>query len=366
MAGRAWRFHDVTDDVRERAALRQPAAPAPASNDRRRDVDNAARIGPGGVAAFHLDPQAEDVHAQATRLLNEATGATPDASIAESCLQPVSLQTHMKCAREFREFLRPDSLPTHPCGVCQKYTAAKELHDLELSSPLLALLRVSTQPGLPRSGGHTTISFGGAAYHLEPAALRPPPGDEHGNVNGAAAPLLRVCGVCLGALSCGEVPKDSLANVDPGLLNDPELPPLRMLEELILSAFRVSRGHVLKLFVGRDHRNHRKSFQGHVFAYPQGSVAEALQATNWPLRPELIPEFLHVVLVGPVGSIDEARRLAKEATHVLSVRGWVIVRYALRLERLGYGRCNPAVLAQYALKIEIFFFFGVDRALTER
>jgi len=209
----------------------------------------------------------------------------------------------------------------------------EDLPDLELLAA--DCLPTDTEP----RHAHTTVLFEGRRYCLEPSAIR---------VVSVVSPddgvrrfqhFVSVCSSCFNALRRGQrAPKDSLVCIDPGLWSQIDgLEELSPLEELVIAPLRVVRQKIIKLYVGGNSSSPypRRALRGHVIAFPQGSLADALNQTlSFPLHPDRLPEFIHVILIGSVQNEEEARSIAARATSLLRLRGALVVRWCLRQAQL--------------------------------
>lgn len=124
-----------------------------------------------------------------------------------------------------------------------------------------------------------------------------------------------------------------------GCLEADDLPPLTLVESLLVAPLRAFRMQVyLKARCAPQHR--QTALRGHVVAFP--NPAPSALAGCFPMSLDDIPTYFNVVLIAAAGSVEEAREKARRSK-VLRVRGRVVVKWARHIAAVLEKRPHLAV-----------------------
>lgn len=133
-----------------------------------------------------------------------------------------------------------------------------------------------------------------------------------------------VCEECVGALRHGHVPKAAFARFDAGTA--PDLPPLTLLEMLLVATYRAIRAmYMCKPGDGRGrpydtlHRCHT----GHVIALCNPKPSDIIAV--FPAALEDVPEIIQVVYLTAAANEEELQQMAAN-TPALQVSALCVVR----------------------------------------
>ena len=215
-----------------------------------------------------------------------------DASLSQ---QERKLREDSANALEFRQALI-STAPTVVCGVCSCFGCESNCRSVPIQNlPGLQSLRKDIPPtdNVPRSG-HTSYEHLGVEYLLQPDAIK--------DVNGVS--FVTVCVPCLNSLNRGQIPKPSLAAIDPGFIPS-HLPKLTIMESLIISPSRLI-CHVMTLTPGRRYESHPERTEdsdGHKVDWTTASTGHTVAFRNpgpdaflqtFPMHPDDLPAIIKV------------------------------------------------------------------------
>eukprot|EP00878_Enallax_costatus_P013761 GHUV01014392.1.p1 GENE.GHUV01014392.1~~GHUV01014392.1.p1 ORF type:complete len:934 (+),score=171.54 GHUV01014392.1:683-3484(+) len=322
-------------EQRRKLRADQAATPAAAAQararrneqDRRRRAQAAAAVDPDALAAASDAARKQQV--QAERQSNEQEAFD---LIVRPKHQPVrvgsvedSVVRELQVAKDFQTYM-DNNIPTQVCAVCAIYHGKALVKGVsDLAALHLELLRADGPKSskMPRAG-LTVVEIGGVNYCLCPDAVtRGPAG---------VVTELQLCNDCESSLRKGTVPRTSLVYWDTGpvpkCVDGTDFPRLSIIEELIVSVWRVSRYTVLARPPGSQSRaacTLPRCLQGHIIALPNVSL-KSWQKVFTPLDPTQLADYVSVVIMCHARDRQHAEYLAAHV-QCLKIKPRMIMHY---------------------------------------